>query len=132
MGLSELRRTIRDRQRMEEQSQSQLDDSPAMRQLINRCYNVPFYYWGKTSHHSVPTNCNQCFNCIIGLPRKGNQEFPLFDYEHMLYRSLMEPGFLNTRKKKVKKKKSKKTWTIFNLLDYRNSSLVRLSNNLVS
>jgi hypothetical protein len=98
MGLSELRKTIRDRQRMEEQ-QSQLDDSPAMQQLINKCYNSFFYHWGNTARHITNPNspCN-CFNKIIGMPKKGGKEYPLFDYEHAIFRALTEPAFINTRK----------------------------------
>lgn len=70
-----------------------------MLQLINRCRNVPFYHWGKVSHHTANPNFTcMCFNYVIGLPKKGGKEYPLFDYEHMIYRALMEPAFLNTRK----------------------------------
>lgn len=93
--------TFRDLQKLldREQEKEQPDNSPAMQQLINRCHNVPFYHWGKVSHHTTNPNFTcMCFNYIIGLPRKGGKEYPLFDYEHMIYRSLMEPAFLNTRK----------------------------------
>ena len=33
---------------------------------------------------------------IIGLPKKDGKEYPLFEYERMLYRALVEPGYLNS------------------------------------
>ena len=36
---------------------------------------------------------------IIGLPRKNNEEKPLFDFEKLLYKALFEPGFLNNSPK---------------------------------
>jgi hypothetical protein len=32
---------------------------------------------------------------IIGLPTKNGVQMPMFDYERMLYRALIEPGYLN-------------------------------------
>lgn len=93
MGLRDLHKLLD-----KEQSATEKEESPAMRALINKCRNVPFYCWGQSSHHTVPTNCSKCFNCIIGLPRKGNREYPLFEYEHLFYRALTEPAFINTRK----------------------------------
>ena len=93
--------TFREWQKLLDREQSaatEKEDSPAMRQLINKCYNVPFYHWGKVSHHKADPNlvCN-CFNKIIGLPIKGGKEYPLFDYEYMIFRALIEAAFLNTR-----------------------------------
>jgi CheY-like chemotaxis protein len=34
-------------------------------------------------------------NHIIGLPKKDSQEKPLFDYEKMLYKALIDPIYLN-------------------------------------
>ena len=33
---------------------------------------------------------------IIGLPKKDGIEKPLFDYENLLYRALLTPGYLNS------------------------------------
>jgi hypothetical protein len=90
-------------QKYEEREQQQ--DSPEMRQLINRCRNVPFYYWGRNSHKTAdPINCI-CFNHILGLPEKHGKKYPLFDYEHMVFRALTEPGFINTRQANSKDEK---------------------------
>jgi hypothetical protein len=37
-----------------------------------------------------------CFNHIIGLPRKDGKRMPLFDYEGILYRALVSPGYFNS------------------------------------
>ena len=36
------------------------------------------------------------FNHIIGLPSNNGEEKPLFDYEKMLYKALMEPSYFNS------------------------------------
>ena len=33
---------------------------------------------------------------IIGLPKKDGKRLPMFDYEGLLYKSLTEPGYLNS------------------------------------
>ena len=33
------------------------------------------------------------------MPKKDGIEFPLFDYEKLLYKALFEPGFLNSNPK---------------------------------
>ena len=38
---------------------------------------------------------NCCFNHIVELAKKDNQEKPIFDYEKLLYESLLIPGFHN-------------------------------------
>ena len=57
-----------------------------------------FWIWSsidhKNKHRTNKGNC--CFNHIIGLPTKDGLEKPIFDYEAMLYRALMEPPFLNS------------------------------------
>ena len=37
-----------------------------------------------------------CFNHIIGLPRKDGVKKPLFDYEGIRYKALLQPGYLNS------------------------------------
>ena len=39
------------------------------------------------------------FNHQIELPIKDGKEFPFFDYEKLLYRALLESGFLNNSPK---------------------------------
>src|SRR6476619_7714871 len=50
-----------------------------------------FWYWDKEQHTQeyLKTNGQCCFNHICGLPTKDGKEYPLFDYEKLLYDSLM-------------------------------------------
>jgi hypothetical protein len=36
---------------------------------------------------------------IIGLPKKDGKEYPMFEYEKLLYKALLEPGYLNSNPK---------------------------------
>jgi hypothetical protein len=49
-----------------------------------------FWSWDKQRHKALylETNGNCCFNHVIGLPQKDKQEFPLFDYEELLFNRL--------------------------------------------
>ena len=50
----------------------------------------------KHRREDIKTKGDCCFNLIIGLPRKdGKAEKPMFDYEKLLYDSLLIPGFYN-------------------------------------
>jgi hypothetical protein len=57
-----------------------------------------FWIWEQTKHKQKhgANKGHCCFNHIIGLPRKDGIEKPLFDYELLLYRALLEPGYLNS------------------------------------
>jgi hypothetical protein len=60
--------------------------------------NYPNYYTLFETKHKQTNRANKgncCFNHIIGLPRKDGIEKPLFDYELLLYRALLEPGFFS-------------------------------------
>ena len=108
MTLDSLRKVIRDRQKLQDQEEQQ-ENSPELQKLINECRGILFYRFNRRDYHTttIPiTNRNCCFNHIIGLPKKGdgnnnnnnnNKEYPLFDYEQMVYLALEEPGFINTR-----------------------------------
>jgi hypothetical protein len=90
---------------MQSQSQESTED-PAIEQLKKRLQNKPFFFWG-ADHKYVTTSRNCCFNHIIGLPKKNGMEKPMFDYEYMLYKALMIPGYLNSPADV-----SKKDWTL--------------------
>ena len=47
----------------------------------------PFWIWNKEEHTQefIKTTCSCCFNHIIGLPVKNNKQYPLFDYEKLIY-----------------------------------------------
>jgi hypothetical protein len=80
---------------VESKQETQQEDS-AMTDLLNRSRNRVFYCCGwKNNTKNRFTPC--CWNHLIGLPRKGNKEYPLFDYEKEIIRSLLEPSYLNIR-----------------------------------
>jgi hypothetical protein len=57
----------------------------------------PFWIWNAEEHkqEDARTKGNCCFNHIIGLPTKGKLEKPIFDYEKLLYDSLLTNGRSN-------------------------------------
>ena len=85
--------TFKDLQRLV-QSQS----APEQSQLLQRLREKPFWIWDQDKHRreDIKTNGDCCFNHIIGLPRKdGKAMKPMFDYEKLLYDSLLIPDFYN-------------------------------------
>jgi hypothetical protein len=52
---------------------------------------LPFWIWDKEEHRqqAAATNGKCCFNHVCGLPTKDKREMPIFDYEKILYDSLM-------------------------------------------
>ena len=94
--------TFRDLQKLV-QSQSDTKQS----QLLPRLRDKLFWIWDQDAHRQedVRTKGDCCFNHIIGLPRKdGKIEKPLFDYEKLLYDSLIIPDFYNPLQQAFKHK----------------------------
>jgi hypothetical protein len=62
-------------------------------QSLDRLQNKPFRIWNIEEHkqEDVRTKGECCFNHIIGLPTKEGLEKPMFDYEKILYDSLLIP-----------------------------------------
>jgi hypothetical protein len=82
--------TFKDLQKLV-QSQSDPDQS----HTIQRVKDKPFWIWDQSEHkqEDIKTKGNCCFNHIIGLPRKdGKIEKLMFDYEKLLYDSLLTAG----------------------------------------
>jgi hypothetical protein len=65
--------------------------------LFATLQNKPFWIWNIEEHklEDIRTNGECCFNHIIGLPTKGRVEKPIFDYEKILYDSLLENEYSN-------------------------------------
>jgi len=65
--------------------------------FFGRLQNKPFWIWNIVEHkqEDIRTNGYCCFNHIIGLPTKENREKPMFDYEKLLYDSLLVADFYN-------------------------------------
>src|SRR5919198_5880794 len=62
--------------------------------LIELVRDKPFWIWDHEKHYQegVSTDDKCCFNHLVGLPRKDGVAKPLFDYEKLLYDSLLIPA----------------------------------------
>ena len=87
--------TFKDLQKVIE---SQPDHNNPEQSQLERLRDKAFWHWDrgeyKEKDREYKGDC--CFNHIIGLPRKDGVRKPLFDYEGMLYRALMRPGYFNS------------------------------------
>jgi hypothetical protein len=68
-------------------------------QLELRLRNKPFWIWNPNQHkqQDIKTKGGCCFNHVIGLPRKDGIEKSIFDYEKLLYDSLLIPKPFKTQ-----------------------------------
>ena len=71
---------------LENQTQNQL-----LQSSLDILHGVPFWIWDRQEHlkQAVATNQQCCFNHIVGLPWNDGKEYPLFDYEKIMYDALM-------------------------------------------
>jgi hypothetical protein len=67
--------------------------------LSKSLVNKPFRIWATEEHkrEDIRTNGDCCFNHIIGLPTKDRTEKPIYDYEKLLYDSLLGNQYFNVR-----------------------------------
>jgi hypothetical protein len=81
----------------------QSQSGPEQNHLLLRLRDKPFWIWDPKQHkqQDIETNGDCCFNHIIGLPRKDGIEKSIFDYEKLLYDSLL---ILNPSKHNFKHK----------------------------
>ena len=79
---------------------------PEQSQLLQRLRDKPFWYWDPKQHkqEDIKTKGDCCFNHITGLPTKDGIEKSIFDYEKLLYGSLLIPEFYNPSKHNFKHK----------------------------
>jgi hypothetical protein len=86
--------TLKDLQRL---IQSQLQGPEQSQALLLKLRDKPFWYFDSSRHKekdkSGKGTC--CFNHIIGLPKKYGVKKPLFNYEGVLFKALLVPGYLN-------------------------------------
>ena len=77
-----------------------IESHPASQQSqLQRLKGKPFWFWKDVEYHRQRYKINKgqdCFNHLIGLPKKNGKEYPLWDYEKELYKALMLPGYLNS------------------------------------
>jgi hypothetical protein len=86
--------TFKDLQRVIESQPGQ-----GLNQLqLQRLRNKAFWDWDQKKHkeRDKATKGDCCMQHIIGLPKKDGKEMPLFDYEWMLYKALLLPGYMNS------------------------------------
>ena len=59
--------------------------------LIEKLHNKPFWIWNIKEHkvEDIRTDGECCFNHIIGLPQKDGNDKPLYDYEEIIFDSLV-------------------------------------------
>lgn len=78
--------------KQQEQEESSIEKyNPRLSLLLSRLRNKPFWIWDKSEHlrkHEL-TKGNCCFNHIIGLPQKDGIPMPMFDYEKIIFDSLI-------------------------------------------
>jgi hypothetical protein len=65
--------------------------------LFERLQNKPFWIWNieGNKQEDIITNRDCCFNHITGLPQKDSVDKPLYDYERMIFDSLV-PNYGNS------------------------------------
>jgi hypothetical protein len=91
--------TIKDLQKVIESESSSSKTAESNQILLQKLRGKPFWYWKDADYHRQRDRINKgqcCFNHIISLPKKNGIEYPLFEYEKMLYMALLEPGYLNS------------------------------------
>ena len=59
--------------------------------LLEKLQNKPFWIWNIELHkqEDIRTDGNCCFNHVIGLPQKGGIDKPLYDYEQIIFNTLL-------------------------------------------
>jgi hypothetical protein len=60
-------------------------------QFFGKLRNKPFWIWNIEEHkrEDVITKGNCCFNHIVGLPQKDGTDKPLYNYEKIVFDSLV-------------------------------------------
>ena len=74
-----------------------LQEAHQKSRLFEILQNKPFWIWNikEHKHEDIKTKGDCCFNHIIGLPTKGRIEKPIYDYEKLLYDSLLVNDYSN-------------------------------------
>lgn len=77
-------------------SQQQKENS--RKELFARLQEKPFWVWDKQQHkhEDIRTDGDCCFNHIIGLPQKDGNDKPLYDYEGIIFDTLVDHDGNNT------------------------------------
>src|SRR6476659_786795 len=75
--------------KQQQQTQNQ-KESLSFNSFDFKILQKPFWIWNRQQHLELAKESigQCCWNHIVGLPVKGKKEYPLFDYEKILYDSL--------------------------------------------
>jgi hypothetical protein len=78
---------LHNKQRQQQQKQKEISSSSFDFKVLQK----PFWIWDRKEHLEAAelTDGQCCWNHIVGLPVKDGKEYPLFDYEKLLYDSLL-------------------------------------------
>jgi hypothetical protein len=60
--------------------------------FFDKLKNKPFWIWDIKEQHKlqdIRTRGDCCFNHIVRLPKKNDKEFPMFDYQKIVYDTLL-------------------------------------------
>ncbi|MFL6383545.1 MAG: hypothetical protein ACJ71G_08505 [Nitrososphaeraceae archaeon] len=81
---------FKDLQKLVPHSQQQQKENTS-KELFQRLQGKPFWIWNLVEHkqENIRTNGDCCFNHIIGLPQKDGNNKPLYDYEGIIFDSLV-------------------------------------------
>jgi hypothetical protein len=84
LTFKELKKIVTPFNNSQEQQQTTLFSS--------RILNKPFWIWNVQEHKAadILTNGYCCFNHIIGLPKKNEEDKPFYDYEKLLFDTLQK------------------------------------------
>jgi hypothetical protein len=81
---------FKDLQKLVPHSQQQQKENTS-KELFQRLQGKPFWIWNVEEHEQedIRTNGACCSNHIIGLPQKDGVDKPLYDYEEIIFDSLV-------------------------------------------
>jgi hypothetical protein len=70
---------------------SQSHQENTRKEIFQRLQGKPFWIWDQQQHklEDILTNGDCCFNHIIDLPQKNGNDKPLYDYEGIIFDSLV-------------------------------------------
>jgi hypothetical protein len=76
--------------------QGEVGQAENISRLQARLRGKAFWYWDSVEHkhRDRTTKGDCCFNHIIGLPKKAGIEKPLFKYQRILYKALLQQDIL--------------------------------------
>jgi hypothetical protein len=93
---------FKDLHKLVSHSQQEQQQEKTRKELFQRLQGKPFWIWNIQEHklEDARTNGDCCFNHIIGLPQKNRIDKPLYNYEEIIFDSLVtQTGNFNTSRK---------------------------------